>query len=295
MVTRYEVTLNNVSMASVDSSILIHDVKYEKPEYSRNLFQLANRQGANIGKSYKRRSAVMITFEIRKYDVAERQEVAEKLIKWARNGGDLRINDRPGQKLICVCDELPAFESVRDWTSELSVTFAAYVVPYWQSTSIFTTSGQYRKTASTNKEATFQSFEVDVPGNAPCFTPKAVYVRNFSTSASNTQVYLEMRDQSRDDGTFRSNMIFLNAQSGISYEYTYDDNQILQYVCRYGGNTYNMLGRLSYTEIYDVLLTCGIVNDFKVSLTTRAYNSSDQVVYTPVNADVTIEWKGYWE
>lgn len=132
MISRYDVTLNGTRMAEISNKILILDVQYEPPQYARNLFQRANRNGALVGKAYKQRAAVSIVFEIHEYDIAERQRILARIIKWAKNGGDLRINDRVNQKLICICDELPAIESVRDWTSELTITFAAYAIPYWQ-------------------------------------------------------------------------------------------------------------------------------------------------------------------
>lgn len=132
MVSRYEVTLNNVSMASLSNDLLILDVHYDPPEYSYSTYQVANRQGAGIYNKKKQSAKVRVDFEIHVYAIDQRQEVLQDVIEWCKDGGVLEINDRDGQQLVCICESLPSIDSVRDWTSPISVTFAAYDVPYWQ-------------------------------------------------------------------------------------------------------------------------------------------------------------------
>lgn len=297
MTCRYEVTLNNVTMASLDSSILIHDVQYEAPNYERNLFKIANLQGRRPGKAYKERAAVKITFEIHEYDTDDRQGVLTKIINWAKNGGDLRINDRPGQKLICVCDEFPVISSVCKWTDTLSITFAAYDIPYWQSVDLYTTSAQYRKTASTTKADTFQHFTLDVPGDAMFAVPRIITVEDFTTGESDiAQIYLEMENYTRDDGLMA---VTYPLPTGVTadIEYSYDEQQIMTFDISYGTTVETLQGRYNsaVSNTCDLWLSCGKQNDVGLSLTKRGYNSSSQVVYTPLNADVEMKWRGYWE
>lgn len=162
MTCRYEVTLNGVSLASLDPSILITNVQYEPPNYAPTTTTIANRHGARVLKRQKGRAAVTVRFMVRAYGIADRQSVLQDIISWARDGGDLRINDRPGQFLQCICDQLPAVDSVRDWTAEMSITFAAYAIPYWQEVEYTTV------TIPVAGTSTLGAFgEMYVPGNAP--------------------------------------------------------------------------------------------------------------------------------
>lgn len=165
--SRYTVTLNGVSMASLSPDIVITDVNYEAPQYDRETFKIAKKQGAMIVSEYKERAAVTISFMIRTYPVADRQEVCQSIIRWARDGGDLRINDREGQKLICICDQLPAIESVKGWTDELSISFAAYDIPYWQAVTPTVVTAHIPDGEEVDYSEGFTEITLTVPGSAP--------------------------------------------------------------------------------------------------------------------------------
>ena len=294
MACRYNVTLNNVTMASLDSSIIIHDVCYEAPEYERDLFSVASLNGARTGNAYKRRCAVSVLFEIHEYDIADRQGVLVKIINWAKNGGDLRINDRPNQKLICVCDEFPYIDSAMSWLNELSITFAAYEIPYWQSATNTTTTAQYRKSASTDKLQTYQYITCNVPGDAPYALPKSITVENFSKSSQDT-VYFEMKNSTRNANDFMCITTMLPANTSCKIVYSYDDRQIMTFQMRYGTTVTNLIGKYTNaSKIHEILLNCGVANQLGISLTTRVAGTSSNT-YTPLNADVTVVYGGLWE
>lgn len=167
MISRYEVVLNGISLESLSPHIVITDVSYAPPQYQRDLFTLAQRQGGRIVRSYKEKASVSISFQIRAYDIIERQGICQKICHWAKDGGDLRINDRPGQKLVCVCDSPPAIESVRGWTEELTVVFAAYAIPYWQAVEPTEVTLNIEHQSSVPYEEAGVPFSIFVPGNAP--------------------------------------------------------------------------------------------------------------------------------
>lgn len=132
MVSRYGVSLNNVSMASIDENLLILNVKHEPPVYKYNTHSIAGKQGSSVSNRHKEAERVTIDFEIHVYAIDDRQEVLQDVIRWAKDGGVLEVNDRDGQQLVCICESIPSIDSVRDWTNPLSITFAAYDIPYWQ-------------------------------------------------------------------------------------------------------------------------------------------------------------------
>ena len=132
MISRYEATLNGVALSSLSPFILITDISYDEPQYSLRNVTVAKRQGARIQSTYKEKASATISFQIRNYDIRERQIICENIRHWAKNGGSLQVTDRPGQKLVCICTKAPVIGSSRNWTDILSMTFTAYNLPYWQ-------------------------------------------------------------------------------------------------------------------------------------------------------------------
>jgi len=132
MKSRYEAILNNIALSSIDSKILILDIKPTKPDLQYNTFKTAKRDGARINRRYIGSIGVTISFGIYEYNIRKRQDICSEIAKWAKNGGVLETNDRDGQFLRCVCYKQPIVESAMEWTKPLSITFIAYEIPYWQ-------------------------------------------------------------------------------------------------------------------------------------------------------------------
>lgn len=295
MACRYEVTLNSVTMASLDSSIIIHDVCYDAPKYERNIFRIANLNGARTGRTYKESSSVTVLFEIHEYSISARQGVITKIINWAKNGGDLRINDRPNQKLICVCDKRPAIDSALDWLSELSITFTAYEIPYWISVTDLTTTARYSGSSTTTKSDTYKFFALEVPGDAPFVLPKSIIASGFQNTASSMDdVYFELTNSSISSD-FMCVLDGLPANTSGTFEYSYNDKNIMTLQMRYGSTTKHLFGRYTNaSNIYELLLKGGATNNVGISVTKRVAGSSSNT-YSPLSCDVTITWRGYWE
>lgn len=297
MISRYEVTLNGTSMGEVSENIIIKDVQYEKPKYKRNLFQLADRHGSRPGKAYKDRAAVTIVFEIHEYGVADRQRVLADIITWARNGGDLRINDRPGQKLICVCEEFPAIESVRDWTNDLSIMFAAYACPYWQEVNPTIVTHQYSNRSATTLEDAFEEVEMFVPGNAP-YTLLEMRIENFET----VRTYIGVENASRDDGLFdqHGGMVDGDAITKLANVLEYDENMIMQYyIYEYYEEQQRYIKKDQQgwlVGIDEIRLTCGQNNTikFRYGQWNAPYDDNPES-FTPRACTVTFTARGLWE
>ena len=132
MNSRYEVLLNGISLSSVHPNILVLDVNYQPPETGFSTYNVAKRNGARIHKENTSSISVGISFEIHSYSVVERQHICNMVSLWAKNGGLLEINDRPGQRMRCVCSQKPSIQSARNWTDPVTVTFTAYTLPFWE-------------------------------------------------------------------------------------------------------------------------------------------------------------------
>ena len=296
-VSRYTVTLNGISMASLDSTIAILDVKYEMPRYKRNLFQLADRNGARPGRTYKDRAAVSVEFEIHEQDIFKRQAVCQQIISWAKDGGELQINDRPGQKLVCVCEELPFIDSVCKWTDFLTVMFAAYDVPYWQEITPTIAEFDYESgSATTDWDSAYDEYELSVPGNAP-YTLVEMQITDFTTQAPQTNI--SVINTSRDDGEFsqsKSGAFILEQYSRVVLEY--DENMIVSYYFEYYYSTaqeYRKSNQLGYLDgIDEIRANCGKPNVIKFR-----YGSSNTAAtpptFTPYACKVTFKARGLWE
>ena len=294
-VSRYEATLNGISLASIDPAVAVLDVQYEKPKYKRNLFQLANRNGARPGTRYKDRAAVTILFEIHEQNIFKRQNICQEIIAWAKDGGDLRINDRPGQKLICVCDDFPSVESVRNWTNEMTITFAAYECPYWQEVTPTVIECEYSSRSATTLEDAFEEYSMTIPGNAP-YTLLEMKIDNFT----NIGAYVGVQNVSRDDGLFEQRGAIYGGtnrrQDAIILEY--DENMIMQYYIY----EYDTVQEVYYKRdeqgwlvgVDEVRLNCGKTNTIKFRHG-QLNTSADPVTFTPRACTVTFTARGLWE
>lgn len=212
MDSRYVATLNGINFADLDERLLILNVNHDRPNYQISKNTIANKMGAIIGRKHKDCAKVTITFEIHVYPTDERQAVLQSVVEWAKNGGTLRLNDRPEQKLVCICEELPSINSVKDWTSPLDIVFSAYGVPYWQEedASIVSLSGSNA------------SGMIDVPGNGgeacvDCTIIPRGILNSIRLTAGNT--YIELTG--------------LSINTGTPLLITHDSNQILN-ISAYG-------------------------------------------------------------
>ena len=157
MTTRYQVSLNNNQLDAVDSRIVVTDIQYPEPQIVPTLDARGGTDGAVVSRWFRQKASVTVSFIINAYGIADRNEVLQKIIKWAMAGGVLRTNDRTGQRLShAVADQLPAMRA-KHWTEELTLTFSDYAFPYWENDTEITLS---------LAAGTDQSGSITVDGNA---------------------------------------------------------------------------------------------------------------------------------
>lgn len=132
MRTRYEAWLDKKSLSAIDPAIYIRDIAYEAPRFMTTANDVPGRNGQRVTNRHAQTSSVVISFEIHEQDVARRHEIMMRVQAWAAKGGKLTTNDRRGQQLRVMCEELPAISSALKWTQALKVTFTAYEQPFWE-------------------------------------------------------------------------------------------------------------------------------------------------------------------
>lgn len=132
MISRYEAYLDGVALSSISDKLLILDIAHEAPMFENRSVQFAKRHGLYVYDRYKESATVTITFSLRIYDIAERQQMCQEVARWAMNGKILQTNDRPNQRLRVICETPPVIESALGWTDTLSIVFSGYIVPFWE-------------------------------------------------------------------------------------------------------------------------------------------------------------------
>jgi len=206
MISRYDASLNGVSISSINPAIVVTDIQYAEAGRKHQTYSLANMDGGQIYQSTKEKASVTILFMIRAYDVAERQRICRDIGRWAQMGGELKCNDREGQKLVCVCDAKPYISSAMRWTDNLPVTFTAYEIPYWQEVSI----------SSLSLSGANGSGTLFVPGDAP----ETLVETTITASAALSSVSLTVNGKTMT-------LSELSIASGESIVVSYDEHGIL--------------------------------------------------------------------
>lgn len=291
--SRYEVTLNGISMASLSPEIVITDVQYEEPQYERQTYAVAKRQGARIISEYKERAAVSITFMIRSYPIEDRQEICQEIIRWARDGGDLRINDREGQKLVCICEQLPAITSVRGWTEELYITFAAYDIPYWQAVTPTVYTGSFPGGESVGGDEGYTEISMTIPGSAP----KAYleFVLDFYEEYKNDVEFINPADP---EHSFKIMGGYGDPTGGTSRKLSVkrDANEVQRafqtFVVTADQTTYDRDITWCIKGTDELTAPCGKTTTFKFRYGQLA---SDGAFFIPYACNLTITARGLWE
>ena len=132
MISRYSVALNGEPLSEIDGRILILNISHADPTAETDTATLGSGEGSIVTGQHRDSASVTINFELHVYSTAERQDVCQQIVSWAKKGGILTTNDRPGQRLVCTCEKLPFIDSARDWTAPLAVTFTARRNPHWE-------------------------------------------------------------------------------------------------------------------------------------------------------------------
>lgn len=133
--SRFRVWMNGKGLQDIDKSIYILDVQEDQPQVTIDTASNAKSDGMHILNQARESLPVTITFEVHEYSLERRARVIEAIQAWAQDGV-LRVNYRPGQRLECVCTSLPSVGSTLQWTAPVTVTFTAFVIPYWEAENV---------------------------------------------------------------------------------------------------------------------------------------------------------------
>lgn len=234
MRNRFDVILNDISLAGMNADLYITDISYPVPEVEFSVANFAGKNGGLVTGTRKSETRVTVTFELHVYDPQMRQKACQEIASWAVNGGKLQTSDRPDQYLQCVCTRFPSIESAMKWTDQLKAEFTAYSVPYWQSVIP-------EKLILTG---TNETGELYVPGNAEATADVTVSVSGTMTSLSITF------------GDTIIHLTGLSLHSGDTVDISHDENGILHIE----GGGISLLGNRTASSDDDLSAPCGNVD-----------------------------------
>lgn len=238
MISRYEAIMDGVPLSSINENLLILDIAHSYSEFENQSIKFARRNGLYIVDRYRESVSVTITFELHIYNIAQRQAACQEVAKWAMAGSILQTNDRPGQRLRCICEMPPVIESALSWTDPITMTFTGYIVPYWE------------EIVPSEETVTGGSGALFVPGNGgktvvECTVQPAATITSITLGCGDTSIALSG----------------ISVSSSQTLTISYDDNMNLQ--IKRGTTSY--LNKRTAESSDDLLAVCGQNNAVSVT------------------------------
>lgn len=250
MFLRFEATLNGGKFSSIAEEVLLRDIVEQPATEDVTLARRANRPGQRLSAKTRTALSVRLVYNIRSRDIARRAEVRDLVAKWARDGGMLEINTRPGKHLYVVADVPPALDSSLKWTQDLSLTLTAYEQPYWVDN---IPAEAYVDTAlksdgSGDYTSSFASLTI---GGTVDFVPVNCTVTNVGNTALTrvkievNNTHIELSGMSVDPG----GVIMIEHVRGIVMIYNLMDSAVTYLYARTPQSSDELLGKVGYNNV----------------------------------------------
>ncbi len=137
MILQRRIALNGIWLDEIDNRITISAIDPGDGRENITAVDAASGFGQRI--TGQRRSTLDLVVRFRIWEhgkteagMIERATLLEKVNAWAKDGGILTLNYKPGRRLNVVLAQAPGEGSLWDYTKEFQLTFRAYSVPYWE-------------------------------------------------------------------------------------------------------------------------------------------------------------------
>lgn len=134
MILSKRVALGGQQLDELHDAIVIRSIDPGVPNESISAVDRMGGAGSRITGDHFSTIDVSVTYaiDIPKRRMAERRAVFDLVNTWAMNTGWLVTNERPGKKIYIDKAVLPSAGDLWNWTSEYTLVFRAYNVPFWQ-------------------------------------------------------------------------------------------------------------------------------------------------------------------
>ena len=177
MVLKHRVALNGTQLDSLDNRILIQSVDEAAGKDEISAVDIGGADGQRITNKRRKTLDVTVKFSINSRDMATRSTILDTVNAWAYGGGTLTLNNRTNKNLTVELAQAPGGGDQFKWTSEYTIVFRAYAVPYWQDTTA---------TTKTLTQGSTGSNTITMPGSAGSIADITVQNKSGSTLDSVT-------------------------------------------------------------------------------------------------------------
>jgi hypothetical protein len=240
MVFAHRVSLDGVQLDDVDERIVVQGVESGTGKDSLQLLPRAV-DGQRLSSSRRDSLDISVKFSIllRKYQMAERVEVLEKVNAWAAAGGMLRVGHKEGRRIRVILAQAPGEGDPWAYDTVYTITFRAVGIPYWEEdTAVQGTSG----------EGASGSIVLQVAGSAK--TVADVTLENRSGAVINTATVTA--------GSSRMNFTGLSMAGGESLVIDHDSEGLIRIRIRSASGSWrSILGKRTVDSADDLFLMPG--------------------------------------
>ena len=134
MILSRRAALNGQQLDELDERIVIRSINPGVPNETLGETQRMGGAGSRLTGQHWNSLDVIVVYaiDVPKTDLETRRNIFDKVNAWAKAGGWLTINYMPGKRAYIDKTLLPASGDLWQWTNEVTLTFRAYNVPFWQ-------------------------------------------------------------------------------------------------------------------------------------------------------------------
>ena len=139
MILSRRISLDSVELDSLDERIIISGIEEDPPDLGIRTVEMYGGIGSRVTNRHisKKKITVKFLLKVRKGDFSTRESILNIINKWAR-GSVLKSTSRPNKQIKVECTQTPKISDPRNWTSEYSMNFEAFSVPFWEDTTATT-------------------------------------------------------------------------------------------------------------------------------------------------------------
>lgn len=131
----HRAALDGAQLDGLDGRILVTGIRESAGRIRTESEGYGFRDGSRVTGEKREYLDVSIGFKIKdlhRGGMAEREEILEKINGWARGGGYLTVNYKPGRRLRVRMQQAAEHGDPWNWTGEYTLGFRAWGVPYWE-------------------------------------------------------------------------------------------------------------------------------------------------------------------
>ena len=134
MILSRRAALNGQQLDELDERIVIREINPGVPNETISATAKMGGAGQRITTQHWNTLDVNVTYaiDVPKTDLETRKQIFDMVNAWAKQTGWLTINYMPGKRAFIEKTIIPGSGDLWKWTSEYTITFRAYSVPFWQ-------------------------------------------------------------------------------------------------------------------------------------------------------------------